>query len=109
LPKFAKFGAESEFLCDKSIVNIVFEHVVYYRSESAPFGWEIIRDMWKREVARRDNSLSQRVNGLNLADIERDQWTKLSVMPAKKIQQGQVSAKLLDSYRSKQICSILFR
>ena len=50
------------------------------------FGWEILRDLWKREMARAKSGRMRRVPQLCYRHIYRDCWTRLNVKPAKIMQ-----------------------
>lgn len=50
------------------------------------FGWEVIEDMLKREVARMKKNQLPRIPGLKESYVYRDSWTRLNVKPAKIMQ-----------------------
>ncbi len=50
------------------------------------FGWEVIEDMYRREVQRIRNSQCSRVPKLKERYICRDSWTRLNVHPSKIMQ-----------------------
>ncbi len=58
------------------------------------FGWKTICDMWDRENGRRQRGELFFVKGLRQSYIVRDPWTKLSVLPAKIMQQTAVLKEL---------------
>ena len=61
------------------------------------FGWQSIRDLYKREIDRADRSQLRFIPKLKKSYVERDAWIKLSVLPAKIMQQGAVLREL-ESY-----------
>ena len=50
------------------------------------FGWNVIQDMYSREVERRQKSQCVRVPKLKRNHIYRDAWTRLNVLPSKVMQ-----------------------
>ena len=50
------------------------------------FGWQIIVDLWAREVERMKAKKMTRVPKLKQSYIIRDSWTRLNVAPAKIMQ-----------------------
>ena len=54
--------------------------------EGVEFGWEVIEDMFARELTRVDAGLPRRVPGLRESYVYRDIWTRLNVKPAKIMQ-----------------------
>ena len=50
------------------------------------FGWEAIENMYKRELARRQNGELPRVENLRESDVYPTAWTRLNVKPAKIMQ-----------------------
>ncbi len=58
------------------------------------FGWKTICDLWDRENGRRQRGELYFVKGLRHSYIVRDPWTKLSVLPAKIMQQTAVLKEL---------------
>ncbi|XP_014679847.1 PREDICTED: uncharacterized protein LOC106819773 [Priapulus caudatus] len=62
--------------------------------KQVPFGWKAIKDLYEREVDRRDKNRLRMVPGLQKSFVIRDSWTKLNVRPAKIMQQERVLAEL---------------
>ena len=50
------------------------------------FGWEIIQDMYRRELQRIRNGQVARIPKLKESHIVRDSWTRLNVLPSKVMQ-----------------------
>ena len=67
------------------------------------FGWNSIRDLYDREMNRADAGQLRHVPKLKRSFIDRDAWTKLSVYPAKIIQQTAVLREL-QSYLDTDEC-----
>ncbi len=63
-------------------------------SGKVPFTWQVIEELWLRECERMSKKIGRQVPGLLKKDIVRDPWTKLSVGPAKIMQQQNVLAEL---------------
>ena len=78
----------------KNMVNALYQSRVtkggtklFKLQECNPyFGWQAIRDLYKREQERRNAGQLSEVPGLRGHHIERDPWTKLAVYPAKIMQ-----------------------
>lgn len=58
--------------------------------EHCSFGWEIIIELYKREVARAKQQLTRMVPQLKEVHCLRDSWTKLNVSAAKIMQVSKV-------------------
>lgn len=58
------------------------------------FGWQVLKDLWKREMKRGRCGKMRRVPQLCYRHIFRDCWTRLNVKLAKIMQQNQVIAEL---------------
>ena len=54
--------------------------------KAAPFGWDALEGMLKRELGRIQNGQACRVPGLMESFVHRDTWTRLNVKPAKIMQ-----------------------
>lgn len=50
------------------------------------FGWQAIKDLWKREMQRAKSGRMRRVPRLCYRHVYRDCWTRLNVQPAKIMQ-----------------------
>ena len=50
------------------------------------FGWQVLKDLWKREMNRARCGRMRRVPQLCYRHIFRDCWTRLNVKPAKIMQ-----------------------
>ncbi|XP_044170712.1 uncharacterized protein LOC122954816 [Acropora millepora] len=58
------------------------------------FGWQALKDLWRREMARAKAGKMRRVPQLCYRHVYRDCWTRLNVKPAKIMQQNAVIAEL---------------
>ena len=65
--------------------------------DSPYFGWKAIQDLYKREMDRAEAGQLRFVPRLRYSYVERDAWIKLSVLPAKIMQQTAVLREL-DAY-----------
>ena len=54
--------------------------------EGNKFGWNVIVNMFGREMERRKANKIERIPGLRESYIIRDSWTKLNVYPSKIMQ-----------------------
>jgi len=52
------------------------------------FGWQVLKDLWRREMTRAKNGKMRWVPQLCYRHIYRDCWTRLNVKPAKIMQVG---------------------
>ena len=52
------------------------------------FGWQALKDLWRREMARAKAGKMRRVPQLCYRHVYRDCWTRLNVKPAKLMQVG---------------------
>ena len=52
------------------------------------FGWQVLKDLWWREMTRAKNGKMRRVPQPCYRHIYRDCWTRLNVKPAKIMQVG---------------------
>ena len=57
-----------------------------FQYKGNPFGWRVIQDLYKRELARVKQNDMRRVPKLKRRYVWKDPWTRLNVLPAKIMQ-----------------------
>lgn len=74
----------------KSIIGVLYSSrpggTKELQLEGASFGWDVIMNLFRREVERRKQNKTERVPGLKESHVIRDNWTRLNVYPSKIIQ-----------------------
>lgn len=63
------------------------------------FGWQALKDLWRREMARAKAGTMRRVPQLCYRHVYRDCWTRLNVKPAKIMQVGVTTWNIILCYK----------